>query len=94
MKNTGKLINTPRFDSEGYQVGINELNGAPLPNLAALETRPLHGGARIGSGRKPNGNVRITLRLKPDTVKRLHVVAARRKATLSSVAETMLARVK
>jgi hypothetical protein len=85
-------IEKPQFDSAGYQVGLKDLNGEPLPDLAELEFRPFkHGGARIGAGRKPSGHKAVLLRLSPRVIAALRREAGRRKKTLSGVAEEVLA---
>lgn len=84
-------VNPPVFDGRGYQANIEDLNGEELPDLEALEWRPLHGGSRPGAGRKPSGRVPLTLRLRPSVAKRLRTVAKKQGKTLSEVAEERLA---
>ncbi|MDR1282514.1 MAG: hypothetical protein LBK99_17090 [Opitutaceae bacterium] len=86
-------IESPVFDAEGYQTNIKDINGEALPDLEALEWRPLHGGARPGAGRKPSGNKPVLLRLHPVTIQHLRAVAKKQKKTISEVAEERLAAV-
>ncbi len=90
-----KTANTkgPQFDAAGYQIGLKDLNGEPLPDPAKLKFRPFkHGGARVGAGRKPSGRRAILLRLNPDIILALRTEAARTRQTLSDIAEKRLAR--
>lgn len=57
----------------------------------ARATRPGRGGARRGAGRKVTGNKSVQVRLRPATVRRLHIVAKKRKVTLSQIVEERLA---
>ena len=68
----------------------------------ALENRPdrtkralpfsQHGGARPGAGRKPSGRQPVLLRLNPAVISALRHEAARKRQTLSEVAEARLKR--
>lgn len=89
MKNTGKHTKAA-FDADGYQVGMDSINGEALPG-DALKWKLLHGGARVGAGRKPSGNVSVSLRLRPSTIRHLRAVAKKRGVTLSEVADRQLA---
>lgn len=91
MKTTGKKTKLPKFDEDGYQVGIETLNGEPVPDAAHVRVKRLHGGARKGAGRKPVGNQPMLLRLSPNTAQRLRAKAKREGKTLSQVAEEKLA---
>ena len=83
----------PTFDSEGYQTNIKDLNGTPLPDLTGLEFKPLkHGGRRAGAGRKPSGRNPLLLRLSPNVIAALRKEAARRRLSISEVAEQKLKR--
>ncbi|MBE7538029.1 MAG: hypothetical protein HS122_06420 [Opitutaceae bacterium] len=82
---------SPVFDERGYQTNIKDINGEALPDLDALDWRPLHGGSRPGAGRKPSGRVPLTLRLKPAVASRLRAVAKKQRKTLAQVAEERLA---
>jgi hypothetical protein len=87
-------IEKPQFNRAGYQVNMKDLNGEPLPNLEKLRFRPFkHGGARVGSGRKPSGRKAVLLRLSPRVILGLRKEAARDHKTLSDVAEERLAKV-
>jgi len=94
MKTTGKHIHTDTkaaFDADGYQSNMDSLNGEALPALGGRNWRPLHGGARIGAGRKLSGREPITLRLRPAIARKLRTAARREKASMSDVAERWLA---
>jgi len=93
MKSTGKKTAKPKFDYEGYQSNLKDLNGEPLPSIEAKDIKPLRGGARKGAGRKKSGKVPMLLRLTPATAKRLRAAAKREKITLSEVAERSLTKV-
>ncbi len=94
MKKKTAPIETPLFNRAGYQVNMHDLNGEPLPHLKALDFRPFkHGGARAGAGRKPSGRKPILLRLSPKLISGLRKEAARKRRTLSEVAEERLAQV-
>lgn len=84
-------VNPPVFDKRGYQANIEDINGEALPDLEALDWRPLHGGSRPGAGRKPSGRVPLTLRLRPAVANRLRAVAKKQGKTLAEVAEERLA---
>jgi hypothetical protein len=87
-----KTSERPQFNSSGYQINIEDLNGEPLPDLGKLEFRPLrHGGARVGAGRKPSGRKAVLLRLSPKVIAALRKEAERNHKTLSDVAEARLA---
>ena len=87
-----KTPERPQFNSAGYQINIEDLNGEPLPDLGKLEFRPLrHGGARVGAGRKPSGRKAVLLRLSPKVIAALRKEAERNHKTLSDVAEARLA---
>ena len=92
MKKKTARLEKPAFNSAGYQVNINDLNGERLPDLAKLNFRPFfHGGARAGAGRKPSGRKAVLLRLSPKVVSALREEAERSGKTLSDVAEERLA---
>lgn len=92
MKKRIERIEKPQFDGAGYQANMKELNGEPLPDLAKLKFRPfMHGGARIGAGRKPSGRKAVLLRLSPKVISALRKEAERNHKTLSDVAEERLA---
>ena len=94
MKKKIKPIEKPQFNSAGYQVNIRDLNGEPLPNPEKQAFRPfMHGGARVGSGRKPSGRKAVLLRLSPQVISGLRKEAERDHKTLSEVAEERLAKV-
>jgi hypothetical protein len=94
MKKKIKLIEKPQFNSAGYQANMKDLNGEPMHNLEKLAFRPFkHGGARIGSGRKPSGRKAVLLRLSPRVISGLRKEAERDHKTLSEVAEERLAQV-
>jgi len=87
-------IERPRFNSAGYQANMKDLNGELLPNSEKLAFRPfMHGGARVGSGRKPSGRKAVLLRLGPRVIAGLRKEAERDHKTLSDVAEERLAQV-
>ena len=79
------------FDADGYQTNMDSLNGETLPALGNRNWRPLHGGARVGAGRKLSGRKPITLRLRPAVAQKLRAAARREKASMSDVAERWLA---
>ena len=91
MKTIGKKTNQPVFDSDGYQVGVTDLNGEPLPEVNVLKTKPFRGGARVGAGRKKLNKSPVLLRLSPGTAQRLRDAAKRSGKTLSQIAEERLA---
>ena len=92
MKPTGKTTKAPVFDAEGYQLGLRDLNGEPLPDLRRVVAQPLkHGGSRPGAGRKPTGRKAVLLRLTPATIRVLHAAAKREGKTMSAIAEEKLA---
>lgn len=94
MKKKTAPIEAPLFNRAGYQVNMHDLNGEPLPHLKELDFRPFkHGGARAGAGRKPSGRKPILLRLSPKLISGLRKEAARKRRTLSEVAEERLAQV-
>lgn len=94
MKKKTAPIETPLFNRAGYQVNMHDLNGEPLPHLKELDFRRFkHGGARAGAGRKPSGRKPILLRLSPKLISGLRREAARKRRTLSEVAEERLAQV-
>ncbi len=93
MNKQNKKIPAPVLDADGYQTNMTDLNGEPLPDLAALHFRPLHGGARPGAGRKPAGRVPLTLRLRPAVADRLRAAARKQGKTLSELAEERLSHV-
>ena len=88
MKHTGKHTKVA-FDADGYQADMDNLNGEALPG-GTSQWKPLHGGVRVGAGRKPSGKVPVSLRLKPSTVRHLRAVAKRQGKTMSEVAERQL----
>ena len=93
MKRKIERIEKPRFDAEGYQVDMKDLNGEPLPDLAKLKFQPFkHGGTRRGAGRKASGNKAVLLRLSPKVLEALRKEALRTEKTLSRVAEERLAK--
>lgn len=89
-KKKHEKVNPPVFDKRGYQENIEDINGEELPDLEALDWRPLHGGSRPGAGRRPSGRVPVTLRLLPAVANRLRAVAKKQRKTLSEVAEDRL----
>jgi hypothetical protein len=92
MKRKIKPVEKPQFDGAGYQVNMKDLNGESLPDPEKLEFRPFkHGGARVGSGRKPSGRKAVLLRLSPRVISGLRKEAKRDNKTLSDVAEERLA---
>jgi hypothetical protein len=92
MKNKSEKSDAPKFDAEGYQVDMHDLNGEALPDLSRLEFRPFaHGGARKGAGRKPSGRKPVLLRLSPSVIQRLRAKAKATHKTISEVAEEKLA---
>jgi len=92
MNITGKHTHPKAaFDAEGYQTNMDSLNGEALPALEGALWRPLHGGARVGAGRRPSGRKPITLRLRPTLARKLRAAARREKLTVSDVAERWLA---
>lgn len=94
MKNIGKTnkakIEPPVFDAGGYQSNLTTLNGAALPDLSKAQTKPLWGGTRKGSGRKPTGRQPVLLRLTPKTVRSLRAAARKQGKSLSEIAEARL----
>ena len=91
MKKHNTKPEKPVMDAEGYQVNLHDLNGTPLPDLSTARFKPFkHGGARIGSGRKPVGRKPILLRLKPAVIAALRARAKAEKKSLSEVAEQRL----
>ncbi len=90
-KKKHEKVNPPVFDKRGYQANIEDINGEKLPDLEALDWRPLHGGSRPGAGRKPSGRIPLTLRLRPAVANRLRAVAKKQGKTLSELAEERLA---
>jgi hypothetical protein len=92
MKKHNPKENAPRFDAEGYQIDMHEINGEALPQPGKTVFKPLsHGGARPGAGRKKLGRQPLQLRLNPTTVARLRARAAAEHKTISEVAEERLA---
>ncbi len=92
MKDKSEKSDAPKFDAEGYQVDMRDLNGEALPDLSKLEFRPFaHGGARKGAGRKPSGRKPVLLRLSPSVIQRLRAKAKATHKTISEVAEEKLA---
>ena len=92
MKKKTASIEAPLFNKAGYQVNLKDLNGEPLPDVKGLSFRPFkHGGARVGAGRKPSGRHPILLRLSPKLISGLRKEAARKRRSLSDVAEERLA---
>ena len=92
MKKQSENSDAPKFDAEGYQVDIQNLNGEALPNPAKLDFRPFaHGGARKNAGRKPSGRTPVLLRLSPSVIKKLRAKAKATHRTISEVAEDRLA---
>ncbi|MBN1404780.1 MAG: hypothetical protein JW942_09990 [Opitutales bacterium] len=91
MKKQSENSDAPKFDAEGYQVGMEDLNGEALPDLAKLEFRPFaHGGARKNAGRKLSGRKPILLRLSPSVINSLRSKARATHKTISEVAEEKL----
>jgi hypothetical protein len=91
MKKQSENCDAPKFDAEGYQVDIQNLNGETLPDLAKLEFRPFsHGGARKNAGRKPSGRIPVLLSLSPSVIKKLRAKAKATHRTISEVAEDRL----
>jgi hypothetical protein len=92
MKKPDENSDAPKFDTEGYQVDIQDLNGEALPDLSKLDFRPFsHGGARKGAGRKRSGRTPVLLRLSPSVIKSLRAKARATHRTISEVAEDRLA---
>lgn len=94
MKSTGKNkkpgTEPPRFDREGYQTNLKDLNGTPLPDPGKTQAFPLWGGAREGAGRKSSGRQPVLLRLTPKTIRSLRAAARKQGKTISDVAEERL----
>ena len=94
MKKHTAKADAPKFDADGYQIGMTDLNGEALPKPEALKFRPFsHGGARTGAGRKGTGRKPVLLRLSPSVVARLRAKAKAEHKTLSELAEEHLAAV-
>lgn len=94
MKKHTPKHDAPRFDLEGYQIDMRDINGEALPQSDQIVFKPLaHGGARPGAGRKKLGRQALQLRLSPATVARLRARATAENKTLSQVAEERLAAV-
>ena len=92
MKKLNENSDTPKFDAEGYQVDMQNLNGEALPDFSKLAFRPLsHGGARKNAGRKPSGRTPVLLRLSPSVIKSLRAKARATHRSISEVAEDRLA---
>jgi len=92
MKKKTARIESPAFNSAGYQVNMKDLNGEPLPDPSKLDFRPFkHGGARVGAGRKPTGRQAVLLRLNPKVISALRKEAGRNRKSLSHIAEEYLA---
>jgi hypothetical protein len=92
MKKLNENSDAPRFDADGYQVDIQNLNGEALPDPAKLAFSPFaHGGARRNAGRKPSGRTPVLLRLSPSVIKSLRAKARATHKTISDVAEDRLA---
>ena len=86
-----QIVEKPKFDAEGYQANLHDLNGEALP-ASGLEFKPLkRGGARVGAGRKAIGRVPVTLRFRPAVINALRAKAKAEHKTLSAVAEERLA---
>jgi hypothetical protein len=80
-----------RFDDQGYQTGVESINGSALPDLEKLEfKRFTKGGSRPGAGRRKGDRVPVTLRLRPEVRSRLQAKAKSEGKTLSEVAEEAL----
>ena len=92
MKRIGKSTHPkPALDAEGYQPGLDSLNGEGLPDLGKVRVAPFkHGGARPGAGRKSSGNRPILLHLPPRTIRQLKQMAKRQKKKNSVLAGEIL----
>lgn len=91
MKKPIENSDAPKFDAEGYQTDMQNLNGEALPDPAKLEFRPFsHGGARKNAGRKPSGRTPVLLRLSPAIIQSLRAKAKATHKTISEVAEEKL----
>lgn len=91
MKKHSAKVEPPKFDAEGYQIGMDDVNGEALPAKEAGFRPFAHGGARKGAGRKPSGNKPVLLRLSPAAVAVLRARAESESKTLSEVAEECIA---
>ena len=92
MKKPTPKPDAPRFDAEGYQIGMHDLNGGALPQPGKVEFKPFtHGGARPGAGRKKSGRIPVVLRLSAATLALLRAKALAEHKRLSDVAEERLA---
>jgi hypothetical protein len=91
MKNITQKIDPPRFDKDGYQINIKDLNGEPLPDFSKAKFVRLHGGARQGAGRKPLGKTQILLRLQPKSAAAIRDKAKRTHQTISEVVDELVA---
>ncbi len=58
-----------------------------IEKAEVVTLRPLRGGKRDGSGRKPSGHVRMQLFVSPSTRKKIQSLAKRQKVTLSEAVE-------
>lgn len=95
MKTIGKEICAqPVFDTDGYETGMNSLNGEALPDLQRVKAKPLgHGGARPGAGRKPSNRKPVSFRLTPATIRKVRLAAKRKGVNPSIAAEECLSRI-
>lgn len=92
MKKHTPKPDAPRFDVEGYQIDMRDINGAALPQPGKVEFKPFtHGGARAGAGRKKSGRQPVRLRLSTTTLARLRARARAEHRPLSDIAEERLA---
>lgn len=83
-------VQSPVFDTDGYQTNLKNLNGTPLPDLSTvraftLERRRPRRRALKSSGRQP-----VLLRLTPKTIRALRATARKQGKTISEVAEERL----
>ncbi|MDR2462197.1 MAG: hypothetical protein LBD30_00240 [Verrucomicrobiales bacterium] len=90
MKKSTPIIEPPRFDRDGYQTNLRDLNGEPLPDLAAAKFTRLHGGARSGAGRRPLGKTTMLLHLRPQAAAAIRTTARREHQTLSAVVDRLV----
>lgn len=95
MKTIGKKTQAkPSFDEDGYEQGMNSLNGEALPDLGRVKAKPLgHGGARPGAGRKPSNRKPILFRLTPATIRKVRLAAKRKGVGPSEAVEAYLSRI-
>jgi hypothetical protein len=76
--------------SHGIKNGIEIIENLEATNPEEAFVFVTHGGARIGSGRKSNNRVTVSLRLSPETISRLKTQSKQLKVSMSDLVEKKL----